>query len=112
MSGGVTQLVARGQQDIHLTGDPQVSFFKSSYKRHSNFSYTVEQQMIDGNYSSNNTSRIKFERKGDLLGYVYLIVHDGTSTIEIPNDRWSDYISRAELVIGGQVIDDQDIVFM
>lgn len=112
MSGCVTQLVAKGQQDVHLTGDPQVSFFRSSYKRHSNFSYTVEQQSIDGTYVSNGMSKIKFERKGDLLGYVYLIIHNGTSTIDVPHDKWSDYIARAELVIGGQVIDDQDIVFM
>ena len=112
MSGGITQLVARGQQDVHLTSNPQVSFFRTSYKRHTAFTYTVEEQIIDGNLLSNGLSRIKFERKADMLGYVYLVMHDGNSTVDVPNDSWSDYISKVELVIGGQVIDEHDIVFM
>ena len=53
MSGGIAQLVAVGAQDVHLVGQPEVSFFRSTYKRHTNFSQTVERQVIQGNVSNN-----------------------------------------------------------
>ena len=31
------QLVAYGAQDIYLTGNPQITFFKVVYRRHTNF---------------------------------------------------------------------------
>ena len=73
MSGGIAQLVAVGAQDVHLVGQPEVSFFRSTYKRHTNFSQTVERQVIQGNVSANGMSTVRFERKGDLLNYVYEI---------------------------------------
>ena len=38
MGGGLMQLVAYGAQDVYLTGNPEITFFKSVYKRHTNFS--------------------------------------------------------------------------
>ena len=38
MGGGLMQLVAYGAQDIYLTGNPQITFFKVVYRRHTNFS--------------------------------------------------------------------------
>lgn len=122
MSGGITQLVAIGAQDAHLVGNPEVSFFRSTYKRHTNFSQTTERQVIQGNVANNGTSTVRFERKGDLLGYVYLAMSDGTQSLQLsdiagpaPYDvsppAWVDMISKVELLIGGQVIDDQDSVF-
>jgi hypothetical protein len=112
MSGGIAQLVAVGAQDVHLVGDPQVSFFRSSYKRHTNFSQTVERQVIQGNVSNNGMSTIRFERKGDMLNYVYLmpIKGDGLSANTF-TDNWTDVISKVELLIGGQVIDEQDSTY-
>ena len=37
MSGGIIQLVAYGVEDLYLTGDPQITFFKVVYRRHTNF---------------------------------------------------------------------------
>ena len=71
MSGWIAQLVAVGAQDAHLVGDPEVSFFRSTYRRHTNFSQTVERQVIQGALSRGGMSTIRFERKGDLLGYTY-----------------------------------------
>jgi len=112
MSGGIAQLVAVGAQDVHLVGDPQVSFFRSTYKRHTNFSQTVERQVIQGNVSNNGMSTIRFERKGDMLNYVYLmpIAGDGLSANTF-TDNWTDVISKVELLIGGQVIDEQDSTY-
>jgi len=72
MSGGIAQLVAIGQQDAHLVGNPEISFFRSTYKRHTNFSQSVERQVIQGNVSANGMSSVRIERKGDLLSYMYL----------------------------------------
>ena len=112
MSGGIAQLVAVGAQDVHLVGQPEVSFFRSTYKRHTNFSQTVERQVIQGNVSNNGMSTIRFERKGDLLNYVYLmpIAGDGLSANTF-TDNWTDVISKVELLIGGQVIDEQDSTY-
>src|SRR6056300_795655 len=114
MSGGIAQLVAVGAQDVHLVGQPEVSFFRSTYKRHTNFSQTVERQVIQGNVSNNGMSTVRFERKGDMLNYVYLmpIGVDG-SNVPIANayTDWTTAISKVELLIGGQVIDEQDSVY-
>ena len=108
MSGGIAQLVAVGAQDAHLVGQPEVSFFRSNYKRHTNFAQTVERQTIQGNPLANGMSTIRFERKGDMLGYVYISPRAGTSTA---SGAWWKSISKVELLIGGQVIDTQDAAF-
>ena len=106
MSGGIAQLVAIGAQDAHLVGQPEVSFFRSNYKRHTNFAQTVERQVVQGNPASGGMSTIRFERKGDMLGYVYVASRaNGTPNLK-------DYVSKVELLIGGQVIDTQESEFM
>ena len=105
MSGGIAQLVAVGAQDAHLVGQPEVSFFRSNYKRHTNFAQTVEKQVIQGNPSSNGMSTVRFERKGDMVGYVYIANRSGNLT------NWGARISKVELLIGGQVIDEQNFEF-
>jgi hypothetical protein len=107
MSGGITQLVAIGAQDAFLTGDPQVSFFNSVYKRHTNFAQVTQRQVIQGNPSDNGTSVVRFERKGDLLSYVY-VVNKSSGTIQAWN---ANMIDKVELLIGGQVIDTQEYAF-
>ena len=109
MSGGITQLVAVGAQDAHIVGKPEVSFFRSNYKRHTNFAQNVERQVIQGAQAANGMSTIRFERKGDLLSYVYLTARSGTTAIA---PVWSGYISKVELLIGGQVIDDHSFEFL
>ena len=114
MSGGITQLVAIGAQDAHLVGNPEVSFFRSTYKRHTNFSQTVERQVIQGNISNDGTSTVRFERKGDLLGYVYLAISNAAQSVTVTETTasiWTNLVSKVELLVGGQVIDDQDSLF-
>jgi hypothetical protein len=112
MSGGIAQLVAIGQQDAHLVGNPEISFFRSTYKRHTNFSQSVERQVIQGNVSANGMSSVRIERKGDLLSYVYLqpVKSDGTQADASIVD-WTTVIDKVELLIGGQVIDTQESLF-
>jgi hypothetical protein len=102
MSGGIAQLVAIGAQDAHIVGKPEVSFFRSSYKRHTNFAQTVEKQVIQGNPTTNGMSTVRFERKGDLVGYVYI---SNRSPQTLSRAQWKSQIQKVELLIGGQVID-------
>ena len=111
MSGGIAQLVAVGAQDAHLVGQPEVSFFRSNYKRHTNFAQTVERQVIQGNPSSGGMSTVRFERKGDMVGYVYITANDGTKAVKFSPADWVSAISKVELLIGGQVIDEQTSEF-
>ena len=111
MSGGIAQLVAVGAQDAHLVGQPEISFFRSTYKRHTNFSQTVERQVIQGNVANNGMSTIRFERKGDLLSYVYLVPNNGSAAQGYSAADWRTKIAKVELLIGGQVIDDQDSTY-
>ena len=104
MSGGITQLVAVGAQDTHLVGNPEVSFFQSSYKRHSNFSSVIERQVIQNTPADNGLSSIRFERKGDLLSYVYLVSASSGNPADID---WTNDVDKVELYIGGQLIDTQ-----
>ena len=111
MSGGIAQLVAVGAQDAHLVGQPEVSFFRSNYKRHTNFAQTVERQVIQGNPSTGGMSTVRFERKGDMVGYVYIAPNDGTKAVTFTPSEWVAAISKVELLIGGQVIDEQTSEF-
>tara|TARA_B100000405_G_scaffold300035_1_gene259164 strand:- start:4017 stop:5078 length:1062 start_codon:yes stop_codon:yes gene_type:complete len=111
MSGGIAQLVAVGAQDAHLVGSPEVSFFRSTYRRHTNFSQTCERQVIQGNVNNNGMSTVRFERKGDLLNYVYLAPYVVADADTEPVADWTAVISKVELLIGGQVVDTQDSTY-
>lgn len=109
MSGGIAQLVAIGAQDAHIVGQPEVSFFRSNYKRHTNFAQTVERQVIQGNPVASGMSTVRFERKGDLLGFVYLAPRSGTTSYSA--SQWLGQVAKVEWLVGGQVIDTQDANF-
>lgn len=108
MSGGITQLVATGVQDAYLSGNPEVSFFRSSYKRYTHFASNIERQLIQGTPIAGGTSLVRFEKKGDLLSHVYFTVNNTTINLINPNKDWSTVIDKIELLIGGQIIDTQD----
>jgi len=111
MSGGIVQLVATGAQDAWLSGKPEVSFFRSNYKRYTHYSQSVERQVIQGNPQAGGISLVRFEKKGDLLSYVYFSARDSNNA-GVTNLDWSKVIDKVELLIGGQVIDTQDFQYM
>ena len=111
MSGGVVQLVAVGAQDAWLTGKPEVSFYRSNYKRYTHYANSVERQVIQGAPIAGGISTIRFEKKGDLLSYVYLTVRDSNGA-QMVNLDWTKVIDKVELMIGGQIVDTQDIEYM
>jgi hypothetical protein len=112
MSGGITQLVAVGVQDAYLSGNPEVSFFRSSYKRYTHFAASVERQLVQGSVVNNGVSLVRFEKKGDLLSHVYFTAHNKLVNGLDPTVDWSKIISKVELLIGGQIIDTHDFAYM
>ena len=113
-SGGITMLIARGSQDEYLSGNPDVSFFKSVARKHTNFAQTTDRQTIQGNVQNGGLSTVRFERKGDLLSYVYLTPIDGSATWTRKTGitDWSTLISKCEILVGGQVVDEMDSHFI
>lgn len=99
--GGVVQLYATGKQDVSITGEPEATFFVSNFKRYVNFSQVTHEQMLTGTPTNGGISTVKFERKGDILSYVYL-----TFTNNFRD--WITPVSKVELIIGGQIIDEHD----
>jgi len=104
------QLVAYGAQDVYLTGNPQITFFKVVYRRHTNFSMETIQQTINGSSvlttSTTNSGTVTISRNGDLVHKVY-----ATSSTE-GITRGSEMVYEAELEIGGQMIDRQSHEWM
>ncbi len=98
------QLVAYGAQDIYLTGNPQITFFKVVYRRHTNFSMEAIEQTINGTVSASSSVSVTVSRNGDLVGRSYLEVDTGT--VNVANYGHS-LIDNVELEIGGQRIDRQ-----
>ena len=100
------QLVAYGAQDIYLTGNPQITFFKVVYRRHTNFSMEAIEQTINGSQTvgaSDSSGTVTISRNGDLVYKVYVKCDQaGATTTQISGDK---LIKEVELEIGGQRID-------
>ena len=56
MGGGLMQLVAYGAQDIYLTGNPQITFFKVVYRRHTNFAMECVEQTLSGTSTASTSA--------------------------------------------------------
>ena len=105
MGGGLMQLVAYGAQDIYLTGNPQITFFKVVYRRHTNFSMEAIEQTLNGSYAVSSRQTSTISRNGDLvkgLWWEQTVGADTDFTLDNPGYTQFDNI---ELEIGGQKID-------
>tara|TARA_Y100001970_G_scaffold282357_1_gene395039 strand:+ start:5899 stop:7503 length:1605 start_codon:yes stop_codon:yes gene_type:complete len=104
MGGGLMQLVAYGAQDIYLTGNPQITFFKVVYRRHTNFAMECVEQTLSGTSTSTNggsdvNCTATVSRNGDLVGKMYVT----SSTAGITDG--ADLVKQVDVEIGGQRID-------
>jgi hypothetical protein len=117
MAGGLLQIVATGAQDVYLTGNPQITFFKVVYRRHTNFSLESIQQFFrnENNLDFGKSTYSVLERKADLISGVVLELtlpalkqSQSDSTIV----KWVDGIGNAIIEsvvvkIGGYTVDTQ-----
>jgi hypothetical protein len=110
------QLVAYGAQDIYLTGNPMITYFKVVYRRHTNFAMESIQQTFNGQAGFGQKVTALISRNGDLIHSMYLqatlpaldAVNDSATELQ----RWTDdvghhLIQQVEVEIGGQLIDRQ-----
>ena len=110
MGGGLLQLVAYGAQDVYLTGNPQITFFKVVYRRHTNFAMEAIQQTFNGNVGYGNTVTCQISRNGDLINRMYLQVDVPKKKSTATTDSYVNYlglrlIKSVVVEIGGQQID-------
>ena len=116
MGGALMQLVAYGAQDVFLTGTPEITFWKVSYRRHTNFAMESIEQTFSGQADFGRRVTCTISRNGDLAYRTYLQVTlpeiGQVSESSHVFARWMDYIgehlvSQVEVEIGGQRIDRQ-----
>ena len=124
MGGGLMQLVAYGAQDVYLTGNPQITFWKVTYRRYTNFAIESIEQTFNGQADFGRRVTCIISRNGDLAYRTYLQITlpeinqfmGHTSTLSSGGGpvyaRWLDYpgeqlIAQVEVEIGGQRIDRQ-----
>ena len=104
------QLVAYGAQDVYLTGNPQITFFKVVYRRHTNFSMECIQQTWRGSNIANGRCVATISRNGDLVHKMYLQIDVGNGGFA--ERSILDLIDDVTVEIGGQSIDKQSGAFM
>ena len=98
------QLVAYGAQDIYLTGNPQITFFKVVYRRHTNFSMEAIEQTWNGADTSAGRCTATISRNGDLVYRMYLEIAGTPAAVANPTARG---LLNVTCEIGGQQIDKQ-----
>jgi hypothetical protein len=116
MGGGLLQLVSYGAQDIYISGNPQITFWKVLYKRHTNFAMESIEVTFNGQADFNKRVTAVINRNADLMyrTYVQVVLPTVDLTVQttVNRFRWLNYIGHrliktVELEIGGQRIDRQ-----
>jgi hypothetical protein len=115
--GGLMQLVAYGAQDVYLTGNPQITFFKVVYRRHTNFAMESIENPVNGAPNFGKKVTCTIQRNGDLIHRMYLQATLPQVSLQSTDGsgaqfRWLNWIGHniidyVEIEIGGQRIDKQ-----
>ena len=117
MGGGLMQLVAYGAQDIYLTGNPQITFWKVVYRRCTNFAIESVEQTFMGNATPGSRATATISRNGDLVSNCVLEVNVTTrggvtaaaaaaaTNPKLQAGGMYNLVESVEVEIGGQKID-------
>ena len=114
MGGGLLQLVVKGNQDVHLTGNPQITFFKKVHKQHTNFAMESIEQHFNGTVDFGRKLNCIISKNGDLIHKMYLCIVLPKIDCETSSEnkfRWLNWIGhniikKVHIEIGGQIIDE------
>ena len=115
MSAALIDLVSKGAQDVYITGQPEVSFFRQNYKRHTNFATKPERMDYIGTFGDGNEITIPIRSKGDLLSYVWIESTDIAATRTNATGFFSTSSMNPttfQLWIGGQKVTELDSLFI
>ena len=107
MPGGAILLAARGPADVELTGNPQETFFKKVYRRHTPFSYENVYQYFQGEANFNTRAYVQLDRRGDLVHEMYL--NFGLPNLNTQPDLNPDYVVSWVNGIGNFIIRNVDV---
>lgn len=105
------QLVAYGAQDVYLSGNPEITYFKSIYKRHTNFAIESIEQYFNVTPDFGKRASVTVSRNGDLITNTYLRIDlPRIETDDINGFSWTEEIGHfliktVEIEIGGEIID-------
>jgi len=105
MSGGLLQLVAYGSQDVYLTSNASISFWKSTYRRYTSFALEAIQNTFSGSVGYGKRVTVSIPRNGDLVSTQFLEIvlkKHATNGSYFPAEQ---FVKTIELEIGGQKID-------
>ena len=106
MGGGLMQLVAYGAQDIYLTGNPQITFWKVVYRRCTNFAIESVEQTFMGNAAAGARASATISRNGDLVSNCVLEVNARQNNAgPLSGAGMHHLVESVEVEIGGQKID-------
>ena len=115
MSAALIELVSVGAQDVYITGDPQVSFFRQNYKRYTNFAMKPERLDYIGTFGANNEVVIPIRSKCDLMSYIW-IEDTRISNVQTNSDglfsAGASSPTEFGLWIGGQKVSQLDSLFI
>ena len=95
--GALLSLAARGPQDVFLTGNPDTSYFRQVYRRHTPFAIADVQQIAAGAIASGSITRYTLSRQGDMVSALYIRDTE-------PGELMRNKIDYVRLLIGGQEI--------
>lgn len=114
MSAALVDLVSVGAQDAYITGEPQVSFWRQNYKRHTNFSLKPERMDYIGTFNGGAEVVIPIRSKGDLLSYIW-IEQENISNVGVNDNALfskNEAPTEFSLHIGGQEVAKLDSLFI
>ena len=136
VKGSTIQLISKGQQDLYLTGDPKITFWKSVYRRHTQFAIETIRNNFNTKPAFGETIVSEIKRSGDLLSKIYLVLtlptlvtneifkedpnsayHPNNATVlpgvmSYTKAAWTEHVGNAlveevKLIINDSVIDHQ-----
>lgn len=74
MAGGIIQLVATGKEDIIISDNPQITMFKTIYRRHTNFDKAETILTFNNNLTFGTSATCTIKKLADLVNALYLVV--------------------------------------
>ena len=119
MSAAVSQLINHGREDVYLTSDPEITFFRSSHKRHTAFSVESIKQSIHGIADFDNNISVTISKSGDLLlncwvqvdlpslnNYIFTNVNgEEIKTVQYTDKTILSLFKSIQIDIGGQLVE-------